>query len=251
MEDNKNNNEDKNNENEKKEEITKSELLTNNNYKIEILKEDILSNEVISKIIIIGDSSVGKTSLSIRLTKNLFEEAPKTTVGFDIFKYVAKINDLVIKLQIWDTCGLEEFSSCTPNLYKNATLAIIVYSIDNRKSFEHLENWKNLVKTNATPETIIFIVGNKKDLEKEDKRKVETREGEEFKNINNFQFFIEASAKENEFVNELFQQAMIKIYEQYKAKQENEGKERIDFSRNIQAINKNNEENPKKPCCQK
>ena len=108
-----------------------------------------------------------------------------------------------------------------------------------------------MVKTNATPETIIFIVGNKKDLEKEDKRKVETREGEEFKNINNFQFFIEASAKENEFVNELFQQAMIKIYEQYKAKQENEGKERIDFSRNIQAINKNNEENPKKPCCQK
>ena len=231
MEDNENNNQEKNNENDKKEEIKASTLLTNSNYKIEILKEDNLSDEIISKIIIIGDSGVGKTSLSMRITKNLFEETPKTTVGFDIFKYVAKINELPIKLQIWDTCGLEEFSSVTPNLYKNASLAIIVYAIDNKKSFEHLENWKNLVKTHASPETLIFIVGNKKDLEKEDKRIIDAEKGEDFKNNNNYQFFIETSAKENIFVNELFQQAIIQIYEQYKEKQKNDDKGRINFEK--------------------
>ena len=254
MEDNKEIIEEKNNnENDKKEEIKNSSLLTNSNYKIEILKEDNLSDEIISKIIIIGDSGVGKTSISTRLTKNLFEEAPKATVGFDIFKYVAKINDLAIKLQIWDTCGLEEFSSCTPSLYKNAALAIMVYSIDNRRSFDHLENWKNLVKTHANPDTIIFIVGNKKDLdkEKENKRKVNTKEGEEFKDMNSFQFFIETSAKENEFVNELFQQALIIIYEQLQEKKKNGGKERIDFSKNNKNIKivKINTKNEKKGCC--
>ena len=249
MEHNENN--DNNNINENK----KSAILTNSNYKIEILKEDILSDEITSKIIIIGDSGVGKTSLSLRLTKNLFEDAPKTTVGFDIFKYVAKINELTIKLQIWDTCGLEEFSSCTPSLYKNAALAIIVYAIDSRKSFDHLENWKNLVRANASPDTLIFIVGNKKDLEKEDKRKVETEQGENFKNINNFQFFIEASAKENEFVNELFQQALIQIYEQHKEKQINDGKERDNFEKKRSKVNidtsKQENGNKKKGCCQK
>ena len=232
-----------------KNENKKSTILTNSNYKIEILKEDILIDGIISKIIIIGDSGVGKTSLSLRITKNLFEEAPKTTVGFDIFKYVAKINELVIKLQIWDTCGLEEFSSCTPSLYKNAALAIIVYSIDNKKSFEHLENWKNLVKTNASPDTIIFLVGNKKDLE--DKRKIKTEEGEEFKNKNEFQFFIESSAKENEFVNDLFQQALIKIYEKYIEKQKSGGKERERFSKKGDSININDSKDDQKTgCCQ-
>ena len=228
METNEINNGEKNKGKNEKEENRKSTILTNSNYKIEILKEDILSDGIISKIIIIGDSGVGKTSLSLRITKNLFEEAPKTTVGFDIFKYIAKVNELVIKLQIWDTCGLEEFSSCTPSLYKNAALAIIVYSIDNKKSFEHLENWKNLVKENASPETIIFIVGNKKDL---NNRKIKTEQGEEFKNKYDFQFFTETSAKENEFVNDLFQQALIKIYEQHKEKQKGDGKEREDFKK--------------------
>ena len=254
MEDNENNNQEKNNENDQKEEIKASTLLTNSNYKIEILKEDNLSDEIISKIIIIGDSGVGKTSLSMRLTKNLFEEAPKTTVGFDIFKYVAKINELPIKLQIWDTCGLEEFSSVTPNLYKNAALAIIVYAIDNKKSFEHLENWKNLVKTNASPETLIFIVGNKKDLEKEDKRIIDAEKGEDFKNNNNYQFFIETSAKENIFVNELFQQAIIQIYEQYKEKQKNDDKGRINFEKKKNSVKskrekQGNEGTQRRGCC--
>ena len=171
-----------------------------------------MDDEIVFKIILIGDSAVGKTSLSLRLTENLFEDFRKATIGFDIFNYTAKINDVLIKLQIWDTCGLEEFASSTPSLYKNANLAIVVYAINDLKSFKNLDKWINLVKENASPNTLIFIVGNKSDLEKE--RKVQKEEGEKFKEDNNFHFFTESSAKKNEFVNELFQQAIIQLYEQ-------------------------------------
>ena len=204
-------------------------ILINPKYKIEKINEQYLGNETISKIILIGDSGVGKTSLTIRLTQELFDDRGRSTIGFDIFNYVAKINDKVFKLQIWDTCGLEEFSACTPSLYKNATLAIIVYAINDRKTFNHLENWKNLVKANSNPEILIFLVGNKKDLEKENKRIIQKDEGEEFKKKNELHFFIEASAKENEFVEYIFHQALIQIYEKLFSNNENKG--RYDFTK--------------------
>ena len=218
---NKNNNE--NNEKEK--------LIINQKYNIKKINDQYLGDEISMKIILIGNSGVGKSSLSLRLAHNLFEDITKTTTGFDIFKYAVKINDLIFKFQLWDTCGLEEFSSCAPSLYKNASLAIILYAINDRKSFNDLETWKNLVKMNTRPETLIFIVGNKKDLEKENQRVIKKEEGEEFKEKNNFNFFIEASAKENEFIDEIFQQIAIHIYEQYLANQNYENKGRFDFSK--------------------
>lgn len=231
------------------------EIKENNNenliqkYKIEKINEQYLGNEITSKIILIGDSGVGKTSLTIRLTQKLFNDKAKSTIGFDIFKYVAGINDQIFKLQIWDTCGLEEFSACTPSLYKNASIAIIVYAINDRKTFNHLENWKNLVKEHANPGTLIFIVGNKKDLEKENKRKIQKEEGEELKNKFGFNFFIESSAKENEFVDEIFQQAIIQLYEKNISNNENE--ERVDFTKRkdsvrLKATKKAKEQNKRK-----
>ena len=209
---NENNNKENNENGENNKDKNKAILLNNTKYKIEIAKDNFMDDEIVFKIILIGDSAVGKTSLSLRLTENLFEDFRKATIGFDIFNYTAKINDVLIKLQIWDTCGLEEFASSTPSLYKNANLAIVVYAINDLKSFKNLDKWINLVKENASPNTLIFIVGNKSDLEKE--RKVQKEEGEKFKEDNNFHFFTESSAKKNEFVNELFQQAIIQLYEQ-------------------------------------
>ena len=242
-------NEENNNEENEVKENNNVNILNNPKYKIEILNESYVGNEIISKIILIGDSGVGKTSLSIRLTQKLFNDKTKSTIGFDIFKYVAKINDKVFRLQIWDTCGLEEFSSCTPSLYKNASLAIIVYAINDRKTFNHLENWKNLVKSNANPGTLIFVVGNKKDLEKENKRIIQKEEGEELIKKYGFNFFIEASAKDNEFVEEIFHQAMIQIYEKNVSNIENKG--RIDFTKRkdsyrLKAPKQTKEENKKK-----
>ena len=225
----------------------KEKLIIDRKYKIEKVDEKYLGDEITIKIILIGNSGVGKSSLALRLKHNLFEDITKSTIGFDIFKYVVKINDIFFKLQIWDTCGLEEFSSCTTSLYKNASLAIIVYAIDDRKSFNNIENWKNLVKKNAMPGTLIFIVGNKKDLEKENQRKIKKEEGEKLKITNDVNFFIEASAKENEFIDELFQQIAIKIYEQYLENQnDNENKGRVDFSKEKDSVRIKRRKNTKK-----
>ena len=158
-------------------------------------------------------------------------------------------------MQIWDTCGLEEFSACTPSLYRDSSLAIIVYAIDDKKSFEDVENWVNLVKINAKPETLLYIVGNKNDLENE--RQVKKEEGEEFAKKNNFNFFIETSAKDNNFVSELFQQGLIQFYEQYedhiKNCENNESFERIDFRRKDSVKIKNTnfpiKKEEEKGCC--
>ena len=221
MENDENNNENRNEEN--------KILMNNDKYKIELIEDNFMEDELIHKVILIGDSGVGKTSLSLRITKNTFEEYQKATIGFDIFKYVAKINDIIFKLQIWDTCGLEEFSSCTPSLYRDASIAIVVYAINDEKSFQNLTQWVNLVKTNSKPETLIFIVGNKSDLNKE--RKIKKEEGEKYKERNNFNFFVETSAKENQFVEEIFLQALIQLYEQYKNSDNSEEKRRCDFTK--------------------
>ena len=219
----------------------------NSKYKITRLEDTILNeNEKIHKVIIIGDSAVGKTSLSYMATKGLFLEQSKATIGFDIFNYVAKINDVIIKLQIWDTCGLEEFNSCTTSLYKDASLAIVVYSIVNHKTFDNVPNWVNLVKKHASPETLIFLVGNKSDLENE--RQVSKEDCKQIKEEQKFEFFTETSAKDNIYVQELFQEAIIHLYEKYKL-YENEGdkkKEDLTQKKEKTVLNKNNHQKNKK-----
>jgi len=220
--------------------IEKKNYISNiEDYNIKIINndEDIEESkkEVIYKVIIIGDQGVGKTSI----IRNLTEKGKKTdkyykaTIGFDIFHYSAKVKDIIIKLQIWDTCGLEEFHSCTPNLYKNTLFAIVVYGINNKNSFENVDRWINLLKRNSQPETLIFLVGNKNDLEKE--REVSKDEGVKFVEDNNLNFFIETSAKENQYVDDLFNQGLAQLYELNKKneinKENDEDEERIDFSK--------------------
>ena len=222
----------------------------NSDYKIEILKGDeTYENEINFKIILIGDSFVGKTSLSYMITKEQFKTDASATVAFDIFDYKAKINDKIFNLKIWDTCGSEQFSSTTTSLYKNSSLAIIVYSIDNDKSFRNVSQWTNLLKSNSNPDIIIFLVGNKCDLE--DKRMVSKEEGQKFKEENNFGFFKETSAKDNLFVKDLFREAIIQLYEQHKRYQSNEEEKKINFEKkgdNIE-ISGNNIKKRKKRFC--
>ena len=104
-----------------------------------------------------------------------------------------KINEFVIKMQIWDTCGQEIYKSLISNFYRNSSLAIILYSIDNKESFEHAENWLSDLKSQANPDVRIFLVGNKSDLEEE--RKVSKEEGLKFKNDQGLDLFMETSAK--------------------------------------------------------
>jgi small GTP-binding protein len=98
--------------------------------KIEVLPEDYSNYDLSFKIIVIGDSGVGKSCLTMRATKNLFDTNYNATVGFEFFTFNVRINNQVIKLQVWDTCGQEIYRSLITNFYRNSSLAIMVYSID-------------------------------------------------------------------------------------------------------------------------
>ena len=106
----------------------------------------------------------------------------------------------------------------------------IAYSINSRESFDHLEGWINTLKQNSSPNVLKFIVGNKCDLENE--REVQKDEGKKLKNDNNYDFFIETSAKDDKFVTELFDNAIVQLYELNKRMEEKDGDElKIDFKR--------------------
>ena len=116
------------------------------------------------KIIVIGNSGVGKSCLTLKATKDIFQENFVSTMGFQFYSFHVKINQKVFKLQIWDTCGQEIYRSLITNFYRTAALAIIVYSVTDKKSFEETEIWLKQVKLNADPNCKIFLIDNKVDL---------------------------------------------------------------------------------------
>ena len=99
-------------------------------YKVEVLPDDFNLYDLSFKIIIIGDSGVGKSCLTLKATKNYFEDYYSATVGFEFFTFNVKVDGKYIKLQIWDTCGQEIYRSLISSFYRNSSLAMMVYSID-------------------------------------------------------------------------------------------------------------------------
>ena len=167
-----------------------------NNLVCEILPNDSKNYDMSFKIIVIGDSGVGKSCLTLRATKDIFNQDYQPTIGFEFCTFTTKIkkNDIekIIKCQIWDTCGQEAYRSLIASFYKNASLAFIVYAINDKKSFQNIENWLNEVKY-SNPDIKIFLVGTKVDLDNE--RQVNIEEAKEIVNEHKFNFFIETSAK--------------------------------------------------------
>ena len=197
------------NESTKKDDSINSNTLTDLSLSCQIINEELAQYDVSFKIIIIGDSFVGKSCLTIKAAKNVFENYYTSTVGFEFFSMLYKINSKIIRLQIWDTCGQEEYRSLIQNFYRNASLAILVYSIDKRTSFENLEVWLNEIKGRGSPDVKIFLVGNKIDLS--ENREVSIEEGQKFYEDHKLNLFIETSAKSGENVQELFKKAAIAL----------------------------------------
>ena len=183
------------------------------NIKCEVVKEDFLQFDLSFKIIVIGDTSVGKSCLTMKATKDYFENYYSPTVGFEFYTFNVKIDEQNIRLQIWDTCGQEEYRSLIQNFYRNSSLAIMVYSIDNEKSFENLEIWLNEIKLKGNPDVIIFLIGNKIDLE--DNREVPTEKGEQFYKDNKLSLFLETSAKTGKNVEDVFTNAAKILYQEH------------------------------------
>ena len=135
------------------------------NFVSEVLPEDYNKYDLSFKIIVIGNSGVGKSCLSIKATKNIFENNYLATVGFEFFSFNVKLDDKVVKLQIWDTCGQEIYRSLITNFYRNSSLAIIVYAIDDKQSYQDIEIWLKDLKTYSNPDIKVFLIGNKTDME--------------------------------------------------------------------------------------
>eukprot|EP01125_Pyxidicula_operculata_P009635 TRINITY_DN3161_c3_g1_i1.p1 TRINITY_DN3161_c3_g1~~TRINITY_DN3161_c3_g1_i1.p1 ORF type:complete len:204 (+),score=33.38 TRINITY_DN3161_c3_g1_i1:16-627(+) len=157
--------------------------------------------EIPVKLLLLGDSGVGKSSLMIRQCDQEFNFNTLSTVGIDFKEQRIEINEKQIKLQIWDTAGQERFRTITKSYYRGAQGYILVYDITSRMSFEHIKYWLNEVKKHGREDFYTILVGNKIDLELD--RVVSTDEGQKFASSNGIDF-IETSAKEGTRVNDLF-----------------------------------------------
>jgi small GTP-binding protein len=182
-------------------------------YKIEILPEDYTQYDLSYKLIVIGDSGVGKSCLTNKATKNIFEETYNATVGFEFFSFNIKINDKILKLQIWDTCGQELYRSLITNFYRNASLAVMVYAINSKDSFDNIDIWYKELRMHSNPDAKVFLIGNKIDLENE--RQVTTEQGKEYADENKLNLFLESSAKTGINAQEIFINAAKVLYQDY------------------------------------
>ena len=165
------------------------------------------------KIIVLGDPGVGKSSLLGRATKNIFNAEYQTTVGFEFLTFTEKIGEKNVKLQIWDTCGQETYKSLISNFYRNASLAMLVYAIDDKNSFINVTKWIKEIKLQSSPDIKLILIGNKADLE--NKRKVTLEEANKLKEENDILYFKETSAKSGINAKEVFNEAAKILYEEY------------------------------------
>ena len=175
-------------------------------------------NEKKYKIIWIGDSGVGKTCLLIKAQKHLFEHENKSTLGFEYYNITINLkNNKKILLQTWDTCGQESYKSIANIFYKRVKLAILVYSIDSRQSFDGLNYWLNEIRTKSQEDVKLILVGNKSDLN--ETREVSYEEGNSFSQSQKFDYFLETSAKEGDTPYSILRKAAEILYKDSKEKE--------------------------------
>lgn len=167
------------------------------------------------KIIIIGDSCVGKTSLARKYVNNTFYESYKSTIGIDFLSKTIKINSKNLNLQIWDTAGSERFRAMSPSFYRGADGCVIVFDLTNILSFRNLEGWIDeflLISHPYDPDNYPFIIiGNKSDLINDSNRVISQRFIERFCESKKMKYF-EVSTKFNKNISDAFSYIITKIY---------------------------------------
>ena len=175
------------------------------------IKEDYYDEKV--KIMIIGETKVGKTSLISRYCKGDFSGGEYlSTIGIDFQIKNLKINSKKIRLQIWDTAGEERFRNIAKNYFQSSDGFLVVYDISNIESFETLDYWIEEIKSNSQELSQVILVGNKCDII--DERKIKTDDGKAYAKKKNIKFF-EVSAKEGTNVNQVFESLVKNILKYY------------------------------------
>ena len=186
------------------------------------------------KVLLLGDSSVGKTCFLKRYIDNTFQDAYLSTIGFDFkFKNVTLKDGKKVKIQLWDTAGQERFRTIAKSYYKGAHGIVLIYDVTSKRTYENIRKWLNQIKEEASSRISIILVANKIDCEEE--REVTKEEGENLAKTSGLTLF-EASAKDSINVNESFQDLIEKISEKY-------------ANINSNTTKLNNSKNEKKGCC--
>lgn len=153
------------------------------------------------KLVLLGESAVGKSSLVLRFVKGQFLEYQESTIGAAFLTQTVCLNDTTVKFEIWDTAGQERYHSLAPMYYRGAQAAIIVYDITNHDSFERAKAWVKELQRQGNPNIVMAFAGNKVDLVQN--RKVSVEEAQAFCDENGI-LYMETSAKTAANVNELF-----------------------------------------------
>lgn len=194
------------------------------------------------KVVLIGESGVGKSNLLSRFTKNEFNHDSRTTIGVEFSTRTVQLNNFSIKAQIWDTAGLERYRAITSAYYRGALGALLVYDITKHLTYESVERWLKELYEHADAHIVVMLVGNKTDLESD--RSVPTEEAKDFAEKKGL-LFLETSALESTNVEAAFTNVLAEIHKKASSKQVVRGP--------ISAVSlsssgaDNTEE--KKPCC--
>lgn len=158
------------------------------------MQADPAANSPNIKLVLLGESTVGKTSIVNVVHGGEYVPEQTATIGACFHIKVMKVGNVAIKLHIWDTAGQERFRSLAPMYYRDAQFALLTYAIDNRDSFQTLETWYQGLVDDCVTMPQVLIVGNKTD--RADARQISTEEGQELATKLNAKFF-EISAKED------------------------------------------------------
>ena len=165
-------------------------------YEIEHNLKDETIYEKSIKVILLGDSMVGKSSIIRRICNENFQDSIQATISIEYYNYLVKVNNYIVRIQLWDTAGQEKYDSIIKNYFQSTDFAIYIYSIDDKKSFDRIKYWiSNTIENNFNNDIKNILLGNKKDLS-ENGRKITYEEGENFAKENKFIVFKEISCKD-------------------------------------------------------
>eukprot|EP01091_Cochliopodium_minus_P011560 TRINITY_DN3310_c0_g2_i2.p1 TRINITY_DN3310_c0_g2~~TRINITY_DN3310_c0_g2_i2.p1 ORF type:complete len:208 (+),score=55.62 TRINITY_DN3310_c0_g2_i2:159-782(+) len=207
------------------------------------MEEDNVEYDYMLKLLLIGDSDVGKSSILLRFTDDDFSDDISCTIGVDFKTKLIDFHNKKINLTIWDTAGQEKFRSLTSSYYRGTHGIILVYDVTNKKSFEHIESWLNEINTYATNDNLVkLLVGNK--VDKEEDREVTKEEAQEFARSREM-VFIEASAKTTIGIQQSFNELVQKIMDIPEMVKECSTKK----TNNVNIDNKPPEDNNGSYCC--
>ncbi|XP_077446231.1 ras-related protein Rab-25-like [Stigmatopora argus] len=197
------------------------------------------------KVVLIGESGVGKSNLLTRFTKNEFNHDSRTTIGVEFSTRTVQLENSTIKMQVWDTAGLERYRAITSAYYRGAVGALLVYDISKHLTYESAERWLKELYDHADPHIVVMLVGNKSDLE--DIRTVPAEEAKAFAESKGL-MYMETSALDSTNVEAAFIDVLTAIHRKVASREVTRGSiSAVTLSGTIGSTSVSQEE--RKRCC--